>query len=176
MGSRTLNPARESALRRRVVVALWASGLLGVATFCAIAWYLAPLAPSGLVLQFSFTPAEFGFVIHSWPAEHLARYRAHFAADFVLLLSYGAFGYLLAARTKLFSALAALLQRSGKWALPLAAVFDATENVLHLWLTEVPRFGYHLVYFVSASCSVAKWLLFFAFGFLVLVSLVQAEE
>lgn len=156
--------------------ALWLIGLVGLATFCAIAWYLAPLTPNVVALQFSFTPAKFGFVIHSWPAEHLARYRAHFVADFLLLLCYGAFGYLCATRTRLFATLPALLQWSGKWALPLAALFDATENALHLWLTEVPRFGYRVVYFVAASCSVAKWALLFSFALLVLLALARSQD
>lgn len=156
--------------------ALWAIGLVGLVTFCGIAWYLAPLTPNVVALQFSFTPAKFGFVIHSWSAEHLARYRAHFVADFLLLLCYGAFGYLCATRTRVFATLPAWLQWSSKWALPLAALFDATENALHLWLTEVPRFGYRVVYFVAASCSVAKWALLFSFALLVLLALARSQD
>ncbi len=151
------------------------TGLVALATFLGIAWYLAPLKPSILVLQFSFTPASFGAVIHSWTAEHLARYRWHFVADFALIFCYGAFGHLCATRTRLFDGLSAVLRSSAKWALPGAAVFDATENALHLWLTEVPRFGYHAIYFSAASCALAKWALLFCFGALVLLSLARAE-
>lgn len=156
--------------------AVWLTGLAALALFAGLAWYLAPLQPNIVTLQFAFTPAAFGAVIHSWPAEHLARYRAHFGADFVLLACYGAFGYLCAARTRLFAALAAGLQRAAKLALPLAAVFDAAENLLHLWLTAVPRFGTDAVYASAALAAGAKWALLLAFAALAVLALRRARD
>jgi hypothetical protein len=142
--------------------------------FGALAWYLAPLEPSVLALQFQFTPKSYGYVIHAWSEADLRRYRGHFAADYVLLAAYGALGWLVAMRSASFRALPAALRRSARWWLPLAAAFDAIENALHLWLTAVPRFGVPWAYAVAASCSVAKWALLFAFALLALWALARA--
>jgi hypothetical protein len=155
--------------------AVWLSGLASVLLFAGIAGYLAPLQPNIIVLQFAHTPAAFAAVIHSWPAEHLARYRTQLVVDFGLLFSYGAFGYLCVTRTPVLAGLSAHLRKAARWALPLAAVFDATENTLHLWLTELPRFGHDAVYVIAASCSAAKWGLLLVFGALVVLSLLRSE-
>lgn len=151
------------------------SALAALGLLAGIAWYLAPLEPNIVVLQFAFTPRAFAEVIHAWPAEHLARYRAHLPVDYLLLVAYGTFGYLVATRSALFSPLPALLRHSARWWLPLAALFDAAENAFHWWLTAAPRFGVPLPYALSASSSVLKWLLLFAFGFLVVYALARAD-
>jgi hypothetical protein len=155
--------------------AVWLSGLSTALLFAGIACYLAPLQPNIIALQFAHTPAAFAAVIHSWPAEHLARYRSQLVVDFGLLSSYAAFGYLCATRTRVLAGLSTPLRNAARWTLPLAAVFDASENALHLWLTEVPRFGHEAVYLVAASCSAAKWALLLAFGALVALSLLRAD-
>lgn len=155
---------------------VWLTGLSALGLIAGLGWYLAPLEPNILVLQFAFTPRAFGEVIHAWPAEHLLRFRAHFPFDYVLLLSYGAFGYLLATRTQILAPLPPALRPSVRWALPLAAVFDASENALQLWLTEVPRFGVPLPYLVAASCASLKWLLLFAYALAIAVALARAED
>lgn len=147
-----------------------------VVLLAGIAIYLAPLRPSFLVLQFAFTPRAFAEVIHAWPAEHLARYRVHLAADGLMLAAYGALGYLAASRSALFGALPALVRRGARWLLPLAAGFDAAENVLHWWLTAAPRFGVPLPYALAAGCSVLKWLLLFAFGLLAVLALAKSGD
>lgn len=149
-------------------LAVWLTGICAVTLFSGLAIYLAPLEPGILALQLAFTPRAFGSIIHAWPPEHLARYRAHLPVDGLLLLAYGAFGFLLATRTALFSASRAGLGRLAAWTLPLAAAFDAMENVLHAWLTAAPRFGVPLAYAVSASASATKWMLLLVFGGLVL--------
>lgn len=166
-------PSRDTGRVR--LRAVWLSGLASVLLFAGIAGYLAPLQPNIIVLQFAHTPAAFAAVIHSWPAEHLARYRTQLVVDFGLLFSYGVFGYLCATRTQVLAGLWTRLRSAARWALPLAALFDATENLLHLWLTEVPRFGHPAVYVVAASCSTAKWALLLIFGGLVALSLMRAE-
>lgn len=147
-----------------------------LALLAGIGWYLAPLNPNILALQFAFTPQAFGEVIHRWPAEHLARYRAHLPFDFLLLLAYAVLGYLIAARTALFVLLPTLLRHFARWLLPLAASFDAAENVLHWWLTAAPRFGVPLPYLLAAGCSVFKWALLFAFGLLALYALARDQS
>lgn len=145
-----------------------ALGLLGL-----IGWQLAPLEPSIVALQMAFTPLRFGEIVHAWPAEHLLLYRQHFALDFVLLLAYAAFGFLLATRTRVFDTLGGVGASVARWCLPLAAVFDATENLLHLWLTEVPRFGVPMVYAAAGCCSLLKWLLLLGFGCLAACALAR---
>ena len=90
---------------------VWLTGLSAIGLIAGLGWYLAPLEPDVLVLQFAFTPRAFGEVIHAWPAEHLSRFRAHLAADCALLLSYGAFGFLLATRTPVLAALPGAVRR-----------------------------------------------------------------
>jgi hypothetical protein len=138
-------------------------------------WYLWPLRPNVLVLQLAFTPKLFGEVVHAWPPELLARYRTSLVAGYALLAAYGAWGYLMAARSALFSPLAPWLRRSARWWLPLAAGCNAAENALHWWLTEVPRFAVPVPYAVSAGCALVKWLLLLAFGALVLYALARSD-
>lgn len=154
---------------------LWLTGMATLALIGGIAWYLAPLSPGVLVLQFAFTPRAFGELIHFWSAEQLQRFRLHLAADCLLLLCYGAFGYLLASRTGLFRAFGALGRRWAMWALPLAAACDALENALHWWLTEVPRFGLTWPYLFAAGSASAKWLLLLAYGLSVALALARSE-
>ncbi|NKE64417.1 hypothetical protein RAMLITH_01170 [Ramlibacter sp. RBP-2] len=159
----------------KAVFLVRATGGLAAALFAGIALYLAPLEPGVLTLQLAFSPRVFGQVVHLWPAEHLARYRSHFPADFALLACYGAFGWLLATRTALFAGQPAL-RCWAKWALPLAAAFDSTENALHLWLTEVPRFGVPWAYTAAALAASLKWGLLLAFAFAVAFALAVRER
>jgi hypothetical protein len=158
------------------VIALRLSGAAALALFAAIAWYLAPLQPNNLALQLAFSPRAFAEVIHAWSADDLQRYRAHLPYDCLLLLSYAAFGYLLAVRTALFAAQPRALRICAMWLLPLAAAFDATENAFHWWLTEVPRFDLAWAYAVAAGCASFKWLLILAFWFAVLYALYRGAE
>ena len=154
---------------------VWISGLLALALFTGLAWYLSPLKPGVVALQFAFTPRAFGEIIHSWSLEDLQRYRRHLQVDFVLLTTYGFFGYLLARRAPFFRSGAPFLHRLASWLLPVAAIFDALENTLHAWLTEVPRFGVGAVYAVSASFSALKWALILGFGLLLAWALLCAD-
>jgi len=159
--------ATPSAGQRTATRAVWFAGSLAAALFAGLAWTLAPLEPGVLALQFAFTPRAFAEIVHAWPAEHLARYRAHLPVDFLLLTAYACFGYLLVTRTALFIAAGARLRRVATWTLPLAATFDAVENGLHAWLTAAPRFGSELAYAAAGTASVAKWMLLLLFGGLV---------
>lgn len=154
---------------------VWLCGLTSLLLIIGLACYLAPLQPSVVVLQLSFSPRAFGEVIHTWSPEQLELYRNHFPFDFALLLSYGAFGYLLVTRTHFFSGNFNKRMGFAKWCLPLGAACDALENILHLWLTAVPRFGVPVVYATSASLSLLKWILLVAFGCLVACALARTE-
>lgn len=152
--------------------AVYLSGLLVVVLAVVTFWMTAGLQPGVTVLQFAWTPRGFGEIVHVWPPEDLARYRLHLPVDSLLLLAYGSFGWLLATRTALFAS----LPGRARFVLPLAAVFDAVENALHAWLTEMPRFGMHGLYLLSTTCSALKWALLFGFAALVLWALAREAD
>jgi len=144
---------------------------------CAgLGWYLAPLEPNILALQFAYTPRAFAAVIHVWPAEHLARYRAHLPVDGLLLLAYGTWGYLFASRNVLWKHLGGVSRWVGIWALPLAAACDAVEDGLHWWLTEVPRFDLPLPYLLAGFSASLKWIMALAFLAAILYAISRAPE
>jgi hypothetical protein len=147
-----------------------------VVLVAALAVLLWPLEPGALALQFAFTPRAFAQVIHAWSPEQLARYRWHLPFDAVLLVSYGAFGYLWAARGRTFAGRSAALRRWARWALPLAAAFDAVENALHAWLTDVPRFGVQWPYVAAAAAATLKWALALAYALTVAYALARVED
>ncbi len=143
---------------------LWLTGLTALVLFAGLVWYLAPLEPGVVALQLAFTPPAFGRVVHTWPADHLQRYLWHLPVDALLLVSYGVFGYLLATRTALFQYSVGAVQRWARRLLPLAALFDAVENLFHAWLASAPRLGVPWAYALSATASSLKWLLLLAFA------------
>jgi hypothetical protein len=149
------------------------TGLSALALFCAIAWYLSPLEPGVVALQFAFTPKSFAAIVHAWPAEHLLRYRRHLPLDGLLLACYGSFGYLFARRAALFAGSSRAARLVLTWMLPAAAAFDAVENALHWWLTELPRFGVTLPYALSAACSTLKWALLLGYAVAVVHALAR---
>jgi len=153
--------------------AVWACGLVALALFAGLALTLSPLEPSVVALQFAFTPRAFAMIVHAWPPEDLARYRAHLPVDGALLVAYGAFGYLLATRTRVFAAFGGRLRALAAWTMPLAAAFDAAEDLLHAWLTAAPRFGVPGAYAISAACSTAKWALLAGFAAVLVTALAR---
>lgn len=153
-----------------------ASGVLAAALFIGVFVYLLPLKPGVIALQFAWHPQTFGGIIHLWSEADLARYRSHLPVDFVVLLAYAAFGWLLATRTTLFLPLAPAVRLFARLCLPLAAVFDAVENAFHWWLTAIPRFDAAPTYLMSTTCSAFKWGLLIGFGALVLYALARSED
>jgi hypothetical protein len=152
-----------------------ASGIAALVLFAGLALWLAPLEPGIVQLQFAATPRAFAVIVHAWGPEGLARYRAHFAADFALLGCYAVFGSRLARRTALFAGLPMRGRRVAAWALPAAALADAAENTLHLWLTAAPRFGPAWPYALAAACAAAKWLLLIGFAALLAWALARPQ-
>jgi hypothetical protein len=152
-----------------------ASGIAALLLFAGLALWLAPLDPGILQLQFAATPRAFAAIVHAWGPEGLARYRAHFAVDFALLGSYAVFGWRLARRTALFAGLPMRGRSVAAWALPVAALADAAENTLHLWLTAAPRFGPAWPYALAAACAAAKWLLLIGFAALLAWALARPQ-
>lgn len=150
---------------------VWLLGSAALALFTALAIHLAPLDPGALQLQLAFSPRAFGAVVHAWSPQDLARYRAHIPWDFLLLVCYGAFGLLLTRRSRLFVPYAPAARMAVASLTPAAALCDAVENGLHLWLTAAPRFGVAPAYLLSALAATAKWALLAAFALAVLHAL-----
>lgn len=155
---------------------VWLAGALAAVLFVAQAVLLADLRPDPLALQMAWGARRFGEIVHQWSPAQLARYRALLPVDGLTLLAYAAFGVLLARRTGVLLPLPGWARRLAQLALPLAAAFDAGENLLHAWLTEVPRFGLVVPYAAATGCSLLKWALILAFGLLLVWALVVDDE
>lgn len=141
-----------------------ALGLAALLLFIAIGVHLAPLRPSLLCLQLSFTQAAFEGVLEQWQPRGVALYRSHLPADFVLLGLYGAFGYVYGSRITASHAIGRLTAAALVAALPVAAVADAIENGLHLMLTWRPAAAAPVLYAVSGLAASLKWLAFAVFA------------
>lgn len=155
---------------------VWLTGIATAVLFACLAWYVAPLYPGVVMLELAFTPKTFGTIVHAWPSEYLLQYRRFLAFDFLLLGTYGAFGYFLATRSSLFSQYSPTLRTVIVWTLPVAAALGAFENTLHLWLTAAPRFGIPLAYAVSAACAASKWIIMVSFILAVFHALLREER
>ena len=108
-------PAATAPLKLAAAACVLLFGGLGI--------YLAPLQPSVVALQFTFTPDAFAQVLQAWGPAGVQRFRTHLPVDGFLLLSYGAAGYLAVTRSRFFDPLATGLPL--RWVallLPLAAV------------------------------------------------------
>lgn len=160
------------AIRPRLVVASLA--VVSALLFVAMAIHSAPLDPSIPVLQLSFSEAAFRAVLEAWQGAGVARFKAHFAFDFPLLLSYGALGFALATRTRLLHACAPKRRVLLALALPCAALADAGENLIHLHLAfgAGPFLPAH--YVLACSLASAKWTLIALFVACAVVSLCRA--
>ncbi len=152
----------------------WTLGLLALGLLIGLGWWLWPLRPDIMALQLAFSAPAFRSVLEQWGPQGLALYRAHFGADFVLLILYGAFGWRLATHAAFFKVLSPRRRRWAAAMLPLAALADAAENALHLLLTTPvalampPQAGWIAL---AAVCASAKWLLLTAFALAVVGAL-----
>lgn len=155
-------PASTTPLKLAAVACVLLFGGLGV--------YLAPLQPSVVALQLTFTPEAFAQVLYAWGPEGVQRFRQHLPVDGLLLVSYGAAGYLAVARTRFFEPLA---QHMPLWwvalLLPLVAVCDAGENLLHWWLTGGDALSdpsASVLFLAAGLCASLKWggIVVFALG------------
>lgn len=162
-------PASTAPLKLAAVACMLLFGGLGV--------YLAPLQPSVVALQLTFTPDAFAQVLQAWGPEGVQRFRNHLVVDGLLLLSYGAAGYLAVARTRFFEPLATWL--SLRWVallLPLAALCDAGENLLHWGLTgsEALAAPAGAAWYLAAGlCAAFKWVGIGVFALAALIARLQ---
>lgn len=144
---------------RTVRVLVAASALL----FVAMALYTSPLDPSIPAIQFTFTESAFKSVLNAWGPSGVARFRAHFAIDFPFLATYGALGYLLSKRTRLFRSVTQRAASLLAVSLPVAAAADAIENALHLYFLYGTVPIAEALYFAAGVAASVKWLLIAAF-------------
>ena len=148
-----------------------------VLLFGGLGIYLAPLQPSVVALQFTFTPEAFAQVLQAWGPEGVQRFRNHLVVDGLLMLSYGAAGYLAVARTHFFEPLANRLPL--RWVallLPLAALCDAGENLLHWELTGSDALAAPAVaawYLAAGLCAAFKWVGIGVFALAALIARLQ---
>jgi len=166
---------RHAGVRHVMRLLVWLGAAI-LFLFAGLAWYLAPLKPNVLALQLAFTPREFAAIIHAWSPEQLARYRAHLPVDGLLLVCYGMWGYLFAARCPWLAGPGSGNRVVARWSLPIAAALDAVEDALHWWLTEVPRFDLPLPYWISAFSASMKWIMVLAFLVAILYALSRVPE
>lgn len=145
---------------------VWALGLASVALFMGLGWYLQPLQPNIVALQFTFSPDAFQAVLDAWGAQGVQRFRLHLVIDDVLLLCYGAFGYLLVQRSARFGGFAPANQRRMAALMPTAALCDAVENLLQGYLTGEGVTAAAAVYGAAGIAASAKWFCLLLFALL----------
>lgn len=153
--------------------AAWILGLTSLALLAALAAYLSPLQPDILALQFSFNPASFQAILEAWKPEGVLRYRSHLPIDYGLLLCYGAFGFVLASKTAVFTKFSPATQALLSWVMPLAALCDAVEDSLHWRFTSGVQQAESSLYLVAGISATLKWTLLGIFLVSVLVALAK---
>ena len=143
---------------------LRSAGILTVLLFLAMAIHAAPLEPSIPAIQLTFSKASFDAIIAQWQPEGVRRFRWHFAIDFPFLVSYAWFGYLLSRHSRCGSGRSACARELLAWALPVAAIMDGVENVLHLSFVDAAVSLPGAMYFAAGVVATAKWALIVAFA------------
>lgn len=140
------------------------AAVASVLLFIGLGIYLAPLQPSVVALQLTFTPEAFAQVLQAWGPEGVQRFRNHLPVDGLLLLSYGAAGYWAVTRTRFFDPVAQRIPACAwAWMLPVAAACDAGEDLLHWTLTGAQVFATAGTvapewYALAGACATLKWL------------------
>ena len=138
-------------------------GSLALALFIGIGIYLFPLNPNILHLQFAFSESEFQAVLSKWQPDGVSLYRAHFPADFLFMILYAVSGYRYGMERAPALRFQPLLSAVIKWALPLTAVADAAEDLLHILILSSAMVSVRMVYLLSGISSSLKWLGIFIF-------------
>ena len=111
------------------------TGLAVLLLFVGLAIHLLPLQPNILALQFAFNAEAFRAILAEWQPEGVALFRSHLPVDVVLLVAYGVFGYLFTTRTEVFAKYTPVWRLRISVFMPVAAVADAVEDILHWYLT-----------------------------------------
>lgn len=143
---------------------LWSTGIAALVLFAGMQFILAGLDPNIVSLQLSFTPDAFRQVLAAWRQPGIDAYRSHFPFDFAFLLCYGVFGYVGATGTSVFAGFAGKRSTQLRLLLPVAAVFDACENIAHLLMLASDAAITPMAVALSGTFSLLKWLLTIAFA------------
>lgn len=112
-----------------------ATGIAALLLFVGLAIYLLPLQPNIVALQFAFNAGTFRAILEQWGPEGVALFRSHLPVDVVLLVAYGTFGYLFTTRTAVFAQYTPVWRMRISVFMPVAALADAVEDILHWYLT-----------------------------------------
>jgi len=154
---RVLNPDTSSIASLRIL------GAVTALLFVTMAIQAAPLEPSIPTIQFSFSEASFNSVLAQWRPSGVERFKWHFAIDFPFLVSYGLFGYALSRYLSFMPGRSPLTAALSSSALPVAAVMDAAENLLHLGFIYAAITIPPALYFVAGVLATFKWTLIAVF-------------
>lgn len=114
---------------------IWTTGVAALLLFVGLAIYLLPLQPNIIALQFAFNADTFRAILAQWQPEGIALFRSHLPVDAVLMVAYGVFGYLLTTYTEVFAKYTPVWRLRISVVMPVAAIADAVEDVLHWYLT-----------------------------------------
>ena len=138
---------------------VWLSGVLALGLFIAMVVHSSSLVPGIPALQLTFNEAAFNAILAQWGNDGISVFRAHLRIDFLVLTSYGSFGYLFVRYGTLFQQLSKSARRVASWVMPIAALLDAIENLLHLQLISNAANHPPALYLVAGMVSTGKWLL-----------------
>jgi hypothetical protein len=139
----------------------WIFGAISLALALGLGIYTRSLKPSVFRAQLTYNEESFRRVLAQWTPEGREVFAAHFRADYLFLVAYAGFGYFLARHLAPGpGVLPSWLMLVFPWLLPVAAAFDATENILHQrFLSALPGALPAFWFVVSGVAASAKWLL-----------------
>ena len=154
-----MTEAPEKSKPRTESLLLWLSGALALGLFVAMVVHSSSLVPGIPALQLTFNEAAFKAILAQWGNDGIAVFRTHLRIDFLVLTSYGIFGYLFVQYGALFQQLSKSVRRLASWVMPIAAILDAIENLLHLELISDAATHPPALYLAAGLVATGKWLL-----------------
>ncbi|APW44824.1 hypothetical protein RS694_11220 [Rhodoferax saidenbachensis] len=143
------------------------TGIAALLLFIGLAVYLLPLQPNLVALQFAGNADAFQAILAQWQPAGVALFRSHLPVDAALLLAYGAFGYLLTTRTAVFARYTPAWRLRVSALMPVAALADVGENILHWYLTSGHLENAALLVPIATACSALKFAGIVLFGVVV---------
>jgi hypothetical protein len=138
---------------------VWLSGALALGLFIAMVVHSSSLVPGIPALQLTFNEAAFKAILTQWGNDGITVFRTHLRIDFLVLTSYGSFGYLFVRYGALFQQLSKSVRQVASWVMPIAALLDAIENLLHLQLISDAAIHPPALYLTAGLVATGKWLL-----------------
>lgn len=147
-----------------ILLLIFGAAALGL--MIALGVLLRGLSPPIIKAQLSFSEKAFYDVVERWSPSQRATVQRHFALDYAFLVAYGGSGWFLARELVQCHGLTLeLVARGWPWLLPVAAVCDAIENMLHQRFLRQPRGAVMPSLFRVSGCAAAlKWTLVLLYG------------